>query len=313
MNPSTEELENLLRHAPVPAPPAGLKDRLVADLPVAGFPSQANPAPGLGSPGNWLRRWWPALAPATVSLACAAVLGLQQMEIRDLKHMLQTLAPSAPVSEVVAAGENSGAVARLGTTSTGPEEIERLKALTARLSSEVAQLEELRSENQKLRAQLTASSNAGFTAEEEQALADARARAERIQCCNNMKQLGLAVRVYALDNTNMTPPDVICISNEVSAMKVLVCPSDTAHQVAASWFSATPANCSYDYLAPNAPADTEPNRVLFRCPIHGTIGLCDGSVQSGVAKSHPESLVQRDGKLYFESSPAGEAPKSPPN
>jgi hypothetical protein len=40
--------------------------------------------------------------------------------------------------------------------------------------------------------------------------------------------------------------------------------------------------------------------VLFRCPIHGHITLCDGSVQARVALEHPDWLVVRKGKLYLE-------------
>ena len=42
-------------------------------------------------------------------------------------------------------------------------------------------------------------------------------------------------------------------------------------------------------------------RVAFRCPIHGHLGLIDGSVQGYVAnRQHPEQIVPRGGKLYFE-------------
>jgi hypothetical protein len=44
----------------------------------------------------------------------------------------------------------------------------------------------------------------------------------------------------------------------------------------------------------------EPNRVLSRCPIHGNIGLCDGSVQGYIGKKHPDWLVEQNGKLYFK-------------
>ena len=56
----------------------------------------------------------------------------------------------------------------------------------------------------------------------------------------------------------------------------------------------------------------EPDRVLLRCPIHGSIGLADGSVQMGVAKAHPECLVQRDGKLYYAPANARSEEKAPP-
>ena len=92
------------------------------------------------------------------------------------------------------------------------------------------------------------------------------------------------------------------MTNEMSTPKILACPGDKTREAAKGWASYTAANCSYEYLAPAAP-ETEPSRVLFRCPIHGHVCLCDGSVQSYVAKQHPERLVQRDGKLYLDDSP----------
>jgi len=76
------------------------------------------------------------------------------------------------------------------------------------------------------------------------ALAKAKARAQRIQCTSNLKQIGLAFRMWSNDNTdkfpwrvdqptgsrvnnNFTVYDVYCnISNEVNSPKVYSCPSD---------------------------------------------------------------------------------------
>jgi hypothetical protein len=192
------------------------------------------------------------------------------------------------------------------------QEIERLKALASQLTAEVAQLEQLRAENTKLRSQLEAPPAGILTPEETDALAKAKERAEQITCINNLKQLGLAARIWSLDNGHMSPPNILDMTNEMSTPKILACPGDHAREAAKGWASYTPANCSYEYLAPSAP-ETEPTRVLFRCPIHGHVGLVDGSVQA-IAKDHPERLVQSNGKLYFATSPqpaqSGPAPPS---
>ena len=139
------------------------------------------------------------------------------------------------------------------------------------------------------------------------ALTKAKEKALSIQCINNLKQFGLAVRVWAIDNGDTFPPDFLSMSNELNTPKILVCPADTNRPVAANWTAFTSANCSYEYLAPSASsANPEPYRVLVRCPIHGHIGLCDGSVQGSVGKNHPDWLIERDGKLFYQD------PRDPP-
>ena len=125
--------------------------------------------------------------------------------------------------------------------------------------------------------------------------------------------MGLAVRVFALDNAEVFPKDVLEMSNELSTAKILVCPADTNRQVATAWSEFTPANTSYEFLAPGA-KDTEPNRVLFRCRIHrGTVGLCDGSVQQLIEARQSRDLVTRTGKLYLgtETAPEGQEQRTP--
>ena len=312
---NTPEIENILRLAPKPAPPAGLKDQLIAQVRLpARQPAPLTLPPTLASVG-WLRRWWPVLAPATLSLACAGVLAVQQMQIRDLKAtlrgMYQDPATAALARPVPAAGPDAGA-SEAEASAKVQAEIARLKALAAQLAAEIAQLEQMRAENQGLRTKAAALRAGYLTPEEADALAKAKEQAEAVMCCNNLRQLGLCVRVWALDNNDVSSPDILSMTNEMSTPKILVCPSDPGRQAAKDWASYTSANCSYEYLAPSAP-DTEPQRVAFRCRIHGHVGLCDGSVQMGIAKSHPDWLVQRDGKLYVESSaqPSNATPAPP--
>jgi hypothetical protein len=160
-------------------------------------------------------------------------------------------------------------------------------------------LEGLKAANQQLRLQLAAAKEALDGGP--QPLQTLEERALMIRCVNNLKQLGLAARLWAVDNEDRLPPNLVCMSNEIAATKVLICPADTGRQPAADWASFTLANSSYEFLAANA-GDNDPERVLFRCPVHGSVTLCDGSVQSEVAKKRPESLVMRDGKLYMPST-----------
>src|SRR5262245_723486 len=75
------------------------------------------------------------------------------------------------------------------------------------------------------------------------ALAKAKARAQRISCVNNLKQVGLAMRMWSNDHGDRFPWDVawtpdggardsnnLCIvyvsTNELNSPKILACPSD---------------------------------------------------------------------------------------
>ena len=114
------------------------------------------------------------------------------------------------------------------------------------------------------------------------ALAKAKSRAQTISCVNNMKQIGLAARMWSNDHKDVYPPDFISMKDELVSPKMLVCPGDKSKTPATDWsqFNAA-ANVSYEFLLPGAKEADVLNQTTFRCPIHGNIGLGDGSVQQG--------------------------------
>ncbi|MBI4325554.1 MAG: type II secretion system protein [Chloroflexi bacterium] len=83
------------------------------------------------------------------------------------------------------------------------------------------------------------------------ALAKAKAKAQRIKCVNNLKNVGLAFRIFATDNSDKFPMALsmseggsselavvngvatsnyyhfVVLSNELSTPKIIMCPSDT--------------------------------------------------------------------------------------
>ena len=137
------------------------------------------------------------------------------------------------------------------------------------------------------------------------ALARAKSKAQRIACTNNMKQMGLAFRIWAIDNDGNLPFNVSTnkggtlelrlpgsdgfdrnaafhfrvMSNELSTPKILVCPADRNEQPALSFQSLQPANVSYLVCSGTNVNDANPQQVLAVCPIHHNVLLCDGSVQ----------------------------------
>ena len=130
-------------------------------------------------------------------------------------------------------------------------------------------------------------------------LEQGREKALSIQCVNNLKQIGLAARIWASDNQDTYPPDFLSMSKQLYSPKILVCPADTNRAIAATFAIYTDANCSYEFLARSG-SGLGPTHVLTRCPVHGHVGLCDGSAQSAAWKEHPDWFVQRGNRLYFE-------------
>jgi prepilin-type N-terminal cleavage/methylation domain-containing protein len=86
------------------------------------------------------------------------------------------------------------------------------------------------------------------------ALVKAKARAQRVACLNNQKQIGLSLILWAGDHGERFPPTVdvseggsrtrletwqhfITMTNELATPKILHCPSDPAKQIASDFSS----------------------------------------------------------------------------
>ncbi len=113
------------------------------------------------------------------------------------------------------------------------------------------------------------------------ALAKAKARAQRTSCVNNLKQLGLAMRIYANDHEGKFPwrvpqpdgggmPDgsdnakahfqMMLASNELSTPKIVMCPTDKARTPSANFGIIDATNVSYSLG--NDADETKPNSIL---------------------------------------------------
>jgi type II secretory pathway pseudopilin PulG len=116
------------------------------------------------------------------------------------------------------------------------------------------------------------------------ALSKAKARAQRISAVNNLKQIGLALRTWSLDNAdNPYPASLDVVKNEIGSEKVLIDPS-----------SGQP----FIYVGQGKSEQT-PEGVLAYSPsdINGrAVLLADGSVQQMSAEKFQEAL-QRDAAL----------------
>jgi len=114
------------------------------------------------------------------------------------------------------------------------------------------------------------------------ALAQAKSKAQTIACVSNLKQMGLAARIYANDHDGVFPPDFLAMTNELSTPRILICPADPARSgnTAQTWADFDPAQSSYEYLGADLKESTPglAAKALIRCRFHGNECLGDGSV-----------------------------------
>ncbi|MBL9173525.1 MAG: hypothetical protein JNL10_08330 [Verrucomicrobiales bacterium] len=295
------ELESVLRSAPVPPVPAGLRERLGREARAAMSSSWENAAP---EKETFLKRAWPLLWIGGGLLAAAATWVVQQGAIEDLRSRFAAGTGSSEVSGPAAKDSAAGAPEAASEGFQGRrEEVVQLRTELARLRADEVRIRSLAAENRGLEARLLERS--GVAPEDLAAMDAARERAASIRCVNNLKQIGLALRVWATDYADRFPGDFLSMTNELTTPIVLVCPSDPGGTTNSAWALFRESQSSYEYLAPGMSvpngSDEERNRVAARCRIHQHVLLSDGSVQmmDGTGANPTGHLVSRNGKLYF--------------
>jgi prepilin-type processing-associated H-X9-DG protein len=137
------------------------------------------------------------------------------------------------------------------------------------------------------------------------ALASAKKKAQRINCVNNLKQSGLAFRIWAGDHDDKYPMCVStdlggtkeCVtgaetyrhfqvmSNELSTPKILACPADTEREAALNFSHLRNQNVSY-FVGLDA-TDVNPQLVL-----DGDRNILgEGEPENGILKLSPGQQV----------------------
>ena len=154
------------------------------------------------------------------------------------------------------------------------------------------------------------------------ALASAKRKAQRINCINNLKQIGLGYRIWEGDNGDKYPMAVFTInsgadtfryfqvmSNELSTPRILVCPADM-RTAAANFVRLRNQNVSY-FVGLDA-NDAYPRRFLSgdrnitgpAAPENGILKLVPGDPVSWTAEIHVNqgNLGLNDGSVWQYSN-----------
>lgn len=274
-------IENLLRKAPRPAPPAGLKAQLMTNIALPRTAEARRPERNFSLP-LW-RRWFPALAFGMIFLTCCIILAVQTSQFLELRRENDSLR-AATVNVEQLRRDNadrqrlrSVAAQEADRLQKEQEELLKLRGEVTRLRAQAQDLAALRAENQRLQAErAAAAAKAGVVAEEDP-IAAAKGEAHRVQCVNYLKQISIAARLWAKDQEDTLPSNFLTMSNELATPKILTCPSDTARKKAGTWQDFNGSSVSYEMLSPGV-GEEDPAVVFVRCPIHNIVGLVDGSV-----------------------------------
>ena len=290
-----ENIENLLRKAPAAKTPPGLAEQLKREI---RLPRKETDNSGFQAQ-TWLRRWLPALAPGAFLIACLVAAGVQMNTISGLKSDNEKLRGSAQNLEQLRADNQE--YQQLQAQSQDLDQLRKENADLLRLRQEMVQLkadaqegEQLRTANQALAAQVQSAGNANSGGD---FFADARDKAENAKCINNLKQIGLAARVWAGDNNDFLPTNFISMSKELNTWKILQCPGDHARNLS-SWADVEAGSVSYIMASPGMD-EAWPAVVYVYCPIHHNYVLVDGSVQHLNAEDVSKEIQVIDGKMQF--------------
>ena len=90
------QLEQLLRQAPAPQPPAGLKEQLKTGIRLAVLPPER-----VATASPLWRRWFPALSLSLLVLGCLVALAVQTSQLRELRRENDSLrAATADMEEL---------------------------------------------------------------------------------------------------------------------------------------------------------------------------------------------------------------------
>lgn len=278
-----QKIEELLRRTPRLVPPDGLLEELKREIPT--MRAQVI-LPRRRETASFFRRWFPAISFAAFFLICAAVLGVQTNALLQLKKENEALrAATQNLEQLRREAEEYRKVSLAGQQLEQLRkdnlELQKLRAEAVQLRVQLQEMESLRAEKQRLLAENAARQAHGGAASDEDFFKAAKENTESIQCIRNLKNIGVAARMWANDNRNILPRDFASMSTELPSPKVLACPGSGE---------------AYVILSPGV-SGTEYQVVFAQCPTHGHVVLVEGSAH--MLSSDGRKVILKNGKYII--------------
>ncbi len=298
----TERLEDLLRKTPRLKVPGALREKLRAGIVL---PRAFAKEPLRHAWRPLVRRWLPVLSFSAFFLACVVAIAVQSNLLSDLRRENESL--KAGSQNLEGLRQENLEYQKLRAENQQLEqlrkdnlELQKLRDEVTRLHVQLREIPSLRAENERLLTERKAAESRlpADAQREEDPFDAAQKKAQRIKCISNIKQIGLAARLWSNDHDDAPlPTDFVTMREELNSPKVLICPGDTKRSAVIQWSDFGPSNVSYEMISPGV-SEREPAVVYVRCPIHNNVGLADGSAHmlgadAKLVENHGRWTIQR--------------------
>lgn len=137
-------------------------------------------------------------------------------------------------------------------------------------------------------------------------IASAREKARRTNCMSNLSQIGKALSMYSMDNSESYPWNLTGLAVSISSPKLFYCPSDASRSVTNSYAAFSKDNCSYllirqDNSSPPKKINAAtPANTMISCDKHDNAdGNVDGSNFGGNHGKKGGNLLYNDGSVVW--------------
>ena len=131
------------------------------------------------------------------------------------------------------------------------------------------------------------------------AIAAARERGRRAKCMSNLHGVGLAAKMYSMDNNEVLPSTFGSMAKYNDNPKVYLCPSDPSRKVAAvSMAGLTNTSCSY--LMFGSVNESTSNSFVYACDKNGSSDtLTSGGSYGGNHGNDGGNVLYPDGSVQW--------------